>query len=145
VHWLKVHEDPARIGAPRAAGDRQSAAARAGEQISAFLPVVGFEEGRHVFFSTLRGTVKKTELMAYANRRAAGIFADRSRRGRSAGRRALGRQGSGDPAVDQERQAIRFAAKRRPLDGPRRPAACAASRSRTDDEWSRSTSSRPVR
>jgi len=34
-----------------------------------------FEEGRHVFFSTLRGTVKKTELMAYANRRAAGIVA----------------------------------------------------------------------
>ena len=47
----------------------------ADEQITAFLPVARFEEGRHVFFATQRGTVKKTELMAYSNRRAAGIVA----------------------------------------------------------------------
>ncbi|MBN8624629.1 MAG: hypothetical protein J0M17_03975, partial [Planctomycetes bacterium] len=41
----------------------------------AFLPVARFEEGRHVFFATQRGTVKKTDLMAYSNRRAAGIVA----------------------------------------------------------------------
>jgi len=46
-----------------------------GEKISAFLPVREFQEGRFVVFSTKRGAVKKTELMAYSNPRSNGIRA----------------------------------------------------------------------
>jgi DNA gyrase subunit A len=45
------------------------------EKISAFLPVREFQAGRHIFFATKNGTVKKTELMAYSNPRKAGIIA----------------------------------------------------------------------
>jgi DNA gyrase subunit A len=48
---------------------------REGEKISAFLPVREFQEERFVVFSTRKGLVKKTELMAYANPRRDGIIA----------------------------------------------------------------------
>jgi DNA gyrase subunit A len=75
VHWRKVHEIPPGSRTARGKAIVNLLQLGPDEQISAFLPVSRFEEGRHVFFSTLRGTVKKTELMAYANRRAAGIVA----------------------------------------------------------------------
>ncbi|MBI2501170.1 MAG: DNA topoisomerase (ATP-hydrolyzing) subunit A [Deltaproteobacteria bacterium] len=46
-----------------------------GEEIAGILTVQQFEEGKHVIFATKRGLVKKTELMAYANPRSAGIIA----------------------------------------------------------------------
>src|SRR5581483_4900734 len=45
------------------------------EKIKAFLPVAAWEPGHYVLFATRKGVVKKTELMAYATRRAAGIIA----------------------------------------------------------------------
>jgi DNA gyrase subunit A len=75
VHWRKVHEIPPGSRTARGKAIVNLLHLGPDEQISAFLPVACFEEGRHVFFSTARGTVKKTDLMAYANRRAAGIVA----------------------------------------------------------------------
>jgi DNA gyrase subunit A len=75
VHWRKVHEIPQGARAARGKAIVNLLQLGADEQITAFLPVARFEEGRHVFFATQRGTVKKTELMAYSNRRAAGIVA----------------------------------------------------------------------
>ena len=75
VHWRKVHEIPQGARASRGKAIVNLLQLGPDEQITAFLPVARFEEGRHVFFATQRGTVKKTELMAYSNRRAAGIVA----------------------------------------------------------------------
>ncbi|MEW6297220.1 MAG: DNA gyrase subunit A [Thermodesulfobacteriota bacterium] len=75
VYWVKVHEIP-QIG--RTAKGRAIVnllPLREGEKISAFLPVREFQEERFVVFSTRKGLVKKTELMAYANPRRDGIIA----------------------------------------------------------------------
>jgi DNA gyrase subunit A len=45
------------------------------EKIAAIIPVRGFDSGRHLFFATEQGTVKKTPLEAYQNVRSAGIIA----------------------------------------------------------------------
>ncbi|MEW6269075.1 MAG: DNA gyrase subunit A [Thermodesulfobacteriota bacterium] len=75
VHWRKVHEIPAGTRAARGKAIVNLLQLGPDEQITAFLPVTRFEDGRYVLFATRRGTVKKTELMAYASRRAAGIVA----------------------------------------------------------------------
>jgi DNA gyrase subunit A len=75
VYWVKVHEIP-QIG--RTAKGRAIVnllPLRAGEKISAFLPVREFQEEQFVVFATRKGLVKKTELMAYANPRRDGIIA----------------------------------------------------------------------
>ena len=45
------------------------------EKVAAIIPVRGFDAGRHLFFATEQGTVKKTALDAYQNVRASGIIA----------------------------------------------------------------------
>jgi DNA gyrase subunit A len=46
-----------------------------GEGISAFLPVKDYEKGKCILMGTSMGTVKKTDLMSFANIRATGIIA----------------------------------------------------------------------
>jgi len=46
-----------------------------GEKINAVLPIDSFEDGKFIFMATRRGTVKKTELIAFANVRSNGIIA----------------------------------------------------------------------
>jgi DNA gyrase subunit A len=45
------------------------------EKIAAIIPVRGFDPDKHLFFATEKGSVKKTDLSAYQNVRAAGIIA----------------------------------------------------------------------
>jgi DNA gyrase subunit A len=45
------------------------------EKTAAIIPVRGFDPDKHLFFATEKGTVKKTDLSAYQNVRAAGIIA----------------------------------------------------------------------
>lgn len=45
------------------------------ESVAAAIPIQGFEEGKYLFFSTKRGIIKKTELMAYNTARKGGISA----------------------------------------------------------------------
>lgn len=75
LYWLKVYEAPQ--------GGRQSRGRpivnlfplEEGEKINAVLPVKSFDDDRYVFMATVSGTVKKTPLSAFANRRSAGIIA----------------------------------------------------------------------
>jgi len=75
VFWIKVHELPQAGRAARGKAIVNLLNLEKDEKISAFLPVREFQEGRNIFFATKNGTVKKTELMAYANPRKAGIIA----------------------------------------------------------------------
>jgi len=75
VYWLKVYDIPqagrtakgkAIVNVVNMAGD---------EHVAAVLPVKEFAEGKNIIMITKKGTVKKTELMAYSNPRAGGIIA----------------------------------------------------------------------
>ena len=75
AYWLKVHEIP-DVGAD---GKGKSIAnlvqMEAGEKLAAMLAVQEFTETRFVVMGTRKGTIKKTELSAFANPRAGGIIA----------------------------------------------------------------------
>jgi DNA gyrase subunit A len=75
VYWLKVHELPQAGRAARGKAVVNLLNLGKDEKLSAFLPVREFQEGRYVVFATAKGTVKKTDLMAYANPRRSGIIA----------------------------------------------------------------------
>ena len=75
VYWLKVHELPQAGRAARGKAIVNLLNLGPDEKLSAFLPVREFQEGHYVLFATKTGTVKKTDLMAYANPRKAGIIA----------------------------------------------------------------------
>ncbi len=75
VYWIKVHELPQAGRAARGKPIVNLLNLEEGEKVSAFLSVREFQEGRFVVFATKKGLVKKTELMAYANPRPAGIRA----------------------------------------------------------------------
>lgn len=75
LHWLKVHAIP-QIGRT-AKGRAISNLVQMGpdEKIAAILPVKEFAQDRSVVMVTKKGTIKKTELSAFANPRAVGIIA----------------------------------------------------------------------
>jgi DNA gyrase subunit A len=75
VHWRKVHEIPPGSRAARGKAIVNLLQLGPDEKITAFLPVASWEPGHYVLFATRKGVVKKTDLMAYATRRAAGIIA----------------------------------------------------------------------
>jgi DNA gyrase subunit A len=75
VYWTKVHEIPQGGRTTRGKAIVNLLNLAPNEKISAFLSVREFQENRYVMFATKRGTVKKTELMEYANPRRAGIIA----------------------------------------------------------------------
>lgn len=75
VYWIKVHELPQAGRTSRGKAIVNLLHLDKDEKISAFLPVREFQEGRYVVFATKNGTVKKTDLMQYANPRRSGIIA----------------------------------------------------------------------
>ncbi len=75
VYWLKVHEIPQAGRAARGRSITNLLSLKPEEKLSAFLPVREFQEGRHVFFATRRGLIKKTDLMQYSSPRPSGIIA----------------------------------------------------------------------
>jgi len=75
VHWRKVYEIPSGSRAARGKAVVNLLQLAPDEQLSTFLTVPEFVDGRWVIFGTRRGTVKKTDLMAYANRRSSGLIA----------------------------------------------------------------------
>jgi DNA gyrase subunit A len=75
VYWLKVHEIP-DVGADgRGKSVANLVQMESGEKIAAMIAVRDFEGNRYVVMGTRRGTVKRTELAAFANPRAGGIIA----------------------------------------------------------------------
>ncbi len=75
VYWIKVHELPQAGRAAKGRPIVNLLHLQQGEKVSAFLSVREFQEGRYVVFSTKKGLIKKTDLMAYSNPRSTGIRA----------------------------------------------------------------------
>jgi DNA gyrase subunit A len=75
VYWLKVYEVP--IGARTGRGKPlvNLFPLKEGEKITAILPIKEFTENHYVFMATSLGTVKKTALINFKNRRTDGIIA----------------------------------------------------------------------
>jgi DNA gyrase subunit A len=75
VYWLKVHEIPQGGRAARGKAIVNLLNLAADEKVMTILPVKEFAEGRYIITATRKGTVKKTDLMAYSNPRQGGIIA----------------------------------------------------------------------
>ena len=75
VYWLKVHEIPQGGRAARGKAIVNLLNLEADEQVMTILPVKEFDEGRFIITATQKGTVKKTDLLAYSNPRQGGIIA----------------------------------------------------------------------
>ncbi len=75
VYWLKVYEIPDVGPDGKGKAIANLVSMLPDEKIAALLAVREFEEGRFVVMGTRRGVVKKTDLAAFRNPRAAGIIA----------------------------------------------------------------------
>jgi DNA gyrase subunit A len=76
VYWLKVYEIPEAAAATRGKAITSLVKFQEDEHLTALMPVQNLEvPGRHVFFATRNGTVKKTELVEFSNPRPSGIIA----------------------------------------------------------------------
>lgn len=75
VYWLKVHEIPQGGRASRGKAIVNLLQLAPDEKVMTILPVKKFEEGKYIVTATARGTIKKTDLMAYSNPRVGGIIA----------------------------------------------------------------------
>jgi DNA gyrase subunit A len=76
VYWLKVYEIPDVSAAGKGKSMQSLLDLQPGENVRAILPVRDLEEeGKFVFFTTRKGTVKKTPLKDFSNVMARGIIA----------------------------------------------------------------------
>ena len=75
VYWLKVYEIPDVGPDGKGKAIANLVSMLPDEKIAALLAVKEFEEGKFVVMGTRRGVVKKTDLAAFRNPRAAGIIA----------------------------------------------------------------------
>jgi DNA gyrase subunit A len=76
VYWLKVYEIPELSAAGKGKAIASLVSLQPGETVRAVLPVRDLEEeGKHVFFATRSGTVKKTPLKDFCNVMSRGIIA----------------------------------------------------------------------
>ncbi len=75
VYWLKVHEIPQGGRAARGKAVVNLLNLAEDESVRTILPVKEFIEGRFIITATQKGTVKKTDLMAYSHPRQGGIIA----------------------------------------------------------------------
>jgi len=74
VHWLKVHEIPEAGPTARGKAIVNLLELEPTERLATTVAVRTFPEDRYLVFATEKGTVKKTELSAYANPRVGGII-----------------------------------------------------------------------
>jgi len=75
VHWLKVYDIPEASRHARGKAIVNLLEFENDEIINAFVPIKNFDSSHYLIMATKRGTVKKTELMAYSNPRRHGIVA----------------------------------------------------------------------
>jgi DNA gyrase subunit A len=75
VHWLKVYQIPQAGRAAKGKAMINLVNLAPGESVRATLPVKEFVEDKFIVMVTKKGTIKKTELAAYANPRSGGIIA----------------------------------------------------------------------
>ena len=75
VYWLKVYQLPEGSRTSQGRAILNLLPLEEGEKIHTVLRVPGFDSDSAVFFSTAKGTVKKTPLEAFSRPRSAGIWA----------------------------------------------------------------------
>ncbi|MBI2541992.1 DNA gyrase subunit A [Candidatus Woesearchaeota archaeon] len=75
VYWLKVYNVPEASRQARGKAIVNMLEMQGNEKVTAFVPVRNFDSGKYLIMSTKKGTVKKTEIMAYSNPRRHGIVA----------------------------------------------------------------------
>ena len=75
VYWMKVYEVPQGSRTSRGKPIVNCFPLQPNEKITVVLPVKAFDEEHFVFMATSLGTVKKTPLTDFSNRRTAGIIA----------------------------------------------------------------------
>ena len=75
VHWLKVYNIPEASRQARGKAIVNLLELGNDEIVTAFVPVRDFDNKHYLVMATKKGTVKKTELMAYSNPRRHGIVA----------------------------------------------------------------------
>jgi DNA gyrase subunit A len=75
VYWLKVYETPQGSRTSRGRPIVNMFPLLDGEKITVVLPIKQFDEQHYIFMATALGTVKKTTLSEFSNRRTAGIIA----------------------------------------------------------------------
>jgi DNA gyrase subunit A len=75
VHWLKVYQIPQAGRAAKGKAMVNLVNLAPGESVRATLPVKEFVDDKYIVMVTKKGTIKKTELTAYANPRLGGIIA----------------------------------------------------------------------
>ena len=75
VYWLKVYEVPQGSRVSRGRPIVNMFPLLEGEKITVVLPVKHFDLQHYIFMATALGTVKKTALVDFSNRRMAGIIA----------------------------------------------------------------------
>ncbi|MBI2652255.1 DNA gyrase subunit A [Candidatus Woesearchaeota archaeon] len=75
VHWLKVYNIPEASRQARGKAIVNILELQNDEIATAFIPVRNFDNEHYLVMATKKGTVKKTELMAYSNPRRHGIVA----------------------------------------------------------------------
>lgn len=75
VHWIKVYNIPEAGRQARGKAIVNLLEMENGENVTAFVPVRNFDNQSYLIMATKKGTVKKTELMAYSNPRRHGIAA----------------------------------------------------------------------
>ena len=135
AYWLKVHEIP-DVGADgRGKSIANLVQMEDGEKIASMVAVREFDDGHHVVMGTRQGTIKKTELSAYANPRAGGIIAIGIDEGDARDRRADLRRRQRGLHRHARRHGDPLSRGRRAADGPHRPTACAASACARATRW----------
>lgn len=75
VYWLRVFQLPQAGRQARGKPLVNLLPLEAGEQVTAVLPIKGYDDGKHIVMATARGTIKKCDLAAFSNQRSNGIIA----------------------------------------------------------------------
>ena len=75
VYWLKVYDIPVASRQSRGRPVVNLLPLDADERITTILPIREYTEGHYIFMATEKGTVKKTDLTAFARQRSSGLIA----------------------------------------------------------------------
>ncbi|MCI5073307.1 DNA gyrase subunit A [bacterium] len=75
AYWLKVHEIPQAGRTAKGRPIVNLVQLKGSEKITAILPVREFTENKFIMMATRKGSIKKTDLMQFANPRSSGIIA----------------------------------------------------------------------
>ena len=109
VYWLRVFQLPQAGRQARGKPLVNLLPLETGEQVTAVLPIKGYDDGEHIVMVTSRGTIKKCDLTVFSNPRSNGIIAVRLDGDDHLIGVALTREGDDVLLVSDRGKAIRFA------------------------------------